>query len=61
VRLDGGVDPLGRPGIPSVPISWSAVRDAAAPNIVAMPCVYILERAVREVEAVAEQNVVDGA
>ena len=55
VRVAGGVDPLGRPGIPSVPISWSAVRDAHAPNIIAMPCGYTLERAVREVDAVAAQ------
>src|SRR5712692_11939031 len=55
VQVAGGVDPLGRPGIPSVPISWSAVRDAHAPNIIAMPCGYTLERAGREVEAVAAQ------
>ncbi len=55
VRLAGGDDPLGRPGIPSVPISWSVVRNAHAPNIIAMPCGYSLERAVREVEAIAAQ------
>ena len=55
VHLAGGVDPLGRPGIPSVPISWSTVRDAHIPNIIAMPCGYTLERAVREVEAIAAQ------
>jgi len=55
VQVAGGVDPLGRPGIPSVPIAWSAVRDAHAPNIIAMPCGYTLERAGREVEAVAAQ------
>lgn len=55
VRLAGGEDPLGRPGIPSVPISWAAVCDAHAPNIIAMPCGYSLERAAREVEAVAGQ------
>jgi iron complex transport system substrate-binding protein len=53
VRLAGGDDPLGRPGIPSVPISWTAVRDAHAPHIIAMPCGYNLERAVREVDAIA--------
>jgi iron complex transport system substrate-binding protein len=57
VQVAGGVDLLGRPGIPSVPISWPAVRDAHAPNIIAMPCGFTLERAVREVEAVAEQPV----
>jgi iron complex transport system substrate-binding protein len=55
VHVAGGVDPLGRPGIPSIPISWSAVRDAQAPNIIAMPCGYTLERAVCEVGAVAAQ------
>jgi iron complex transport system substrate-binding protein len=55
VRLAGGDDPLGRPGIPSVPIAWSAVRDARAPNIIAMPCGYTLERAVSEVDAIAAQ------
>lgn len=55
VRRAGGEDPLGRPGVPSTPIAWSAVRDAHAPNIIAMPCGYSLERAVREVEAVAAQ------
>jgi iron complex transport system substrate-binding protein len=55
VRLAGGDDPLGRPGIPSVPISWSAVRDAHAPNIIAMPCGYSLERAIKEVETIAAQ------
>ena len=56
VRLAGGHDPLGRPGIPSVPIAWSAVRDAHAPNIIAMPCGYSLERALREVEAIAART-----
>ncbi len=55
VRLAGGEDPLGRPGIPSIPIAWSEVRDVRAPNIIAMPCGYSLERAVREVEVVAAQ------
>jgi iron complex transport system substrate-binding protein len=55
VRLAGGEDLLGRPGIPSVPIAWSTVRDAHAPNIVAMPCGYDLERAIGEVEAAATQ------
>jgi iron complex transport system substrate-binding protein len=55
VQVAGGVDPLGRPGIPSVPISWSMVRDTNTPNIIAMPCGYTLERAVREVDVIAEQ------
>ena len=55
VSLAGGVDLLGRPGIPSVPLSWSAVRDANSPNIMAMPCGFTLERTMEELEAVARQ------
>jgi len=55
VRLAGGVDLLGRPAVPSVPISWSAVRDANAPVIVAMPCGFALERAVRELDALTAE------
>ncbi len=56
VQLAGGVDLLGRPGLPSVPMSWSSVKNANAPTIMAMPCGYTLERALREVEAVAQQT-----
>lgn len=57
VRLAGGMDLLGTPGLPSEPMQWAAVRDSQAPNIIAMPCGYSLARAVREVERLAHQPV----
>jgi len=53
VERAGGTDLLGRPGIPSVPIPWTDIEQARPPLVVAMPCGYDLQQAVRDVERVA--------
>lgn len=55
VNLAGGIDLLGTPGVPSVAISWSAVRDANSPLIMAMPCGFTLERTAKELDTIARQ------
>jgi iron complex transport system substrate-binding protein len=52
VTRAGGIDLLGRPGIPSVPIPWTDIEQAQSPLIIAMPCGYDLPRAIRDVERV---------
>ena len=44
VALAGGVDPLGRPGVPSHEVAWSQVVDARPDVIVLMPCGFGLGR-----------------
>jgi iron complex transport system substrate-binding protein len=44
VRIAGGVDVLGREGVPSVPIEWKDVIAARPEIIVLMSCGYNLER-----------------
>jgi iron complex transport system substrate-binding protein len=44
VRIAGGVDVLGREGVPSVPIRWQDVISARPEIIVLMSCGYNLER-----------------
>jgi iron complex transport system substrate-binding protein len=41
----GGVDLLGRAGVPSAAVQWSDIERANPPTIIAMPCGYDLERA----------------
>jgi iron complex transport system substrate-binding protein len=53
VERGGGIDLLGRPGIPSVPIPWTDIERARPPLVVAMPCGYDLQQAARDVERVA--------
>jgi iron complex transport system substrate-binding protein len=50
----GGRDLLGRPGVPSVPISWSDVAAARPQIVIAMPCGYDLDRAREDLAVVAE-------
>jgi iron complex transport system substrate-binding protein len=45
IERAGGVDLLGRPGIPSVAIPWRDIERAHPPTVIAMPCGYDLERA----------------
>lgn len=52
VQRAGGIDLLGRPGIPSIPVAWEAVRAAGPHVVVAMPCGYDLHRAALDVAAV---------
>jgi len=65
VTRAGGRDVLGRPGIPSVATTWRAVADARAEVVIAMPCGYTLERAIRDVDQIAEREewkqAIDGA
>ena len=44
VRIAGGVDVLGREGVPSVPIQWQDVISARPEIIVLMSCGYNLEK-----------------
>lgn len=44
VRIAGGVDVLGREGVPSVPIRWEDIISARPEIIVLMSCGYNLER-----------------
>jgi iron complex transport system substrate-binding protein len=48
VALAGGRDVLGRPGAPSYPTSWEAVREQVPELVVAAPCGFDHERAARE-------------
>lgn len=44
VRIAGGVDVLGREGVPSIPIRWQDIISARPEIIVLMSCGYNLER-----------------
>jgi iron complex transport system substrate-binding protein len=46
VALAGGLDPLGRPGVPSGQVSWPDVIDAQPDVLVLMPCGFGLERTI---------------
>jgi iron complex transport system substrate-binding protein len=48
VAVAGGVDVLGRPGLPAVPTTWEAVAAARPELIVLAPCGYDAERAASE-------------
>lgn len=49
VERAGGVDLLGRRGIPSIPTPWSDIERARPPVVIAMPCGYDLARAIEDV------------
>jgi CobQ/CobB/MinD/ParA family nucleotide binding protein len=51
-RAAGGMDLLGRHGIPSVRIPWPDIELARPPFVIAMPCGYDLFQAVRDLERV---------
>jgi len=44
VRLAGGIDVLGREGIPSVPVEWQAIMDARPEIVILMSCGYGAKR-----------------
>lgn len=48
IRLAGGIDGLGREGLPSTVIPWEAVVDNAPEVVVLMPCGYKTDRTVSE-------------
>lgn len=52
----GGIDLLGRPGIPSVAIPWSDIERAHPPTVIAMPCGYDLERAKADVDEMGKRD-----
>lgn len=53
IAIAGGLDPLGRPGVPSVKVEWARVVEARPEVLVLMPCGFDRERAIREAPAVA--------
>jgi len=44
VRLAGGIDPLGAPGVPSTDVPWERVLESQPDVMVLMPCGFGLER-----------------
>jgi iron complex transport system substrate-binding protein len=61
LRLAGVDDPLARPGRPSSPTTWEAVRDAAPDVLLVAPCGFDEARARREVERLADRVAATGA
>lgn len=61
LRLAGIDDPLARPGRPSSPTTWEAVRDAEPEVLLIAPCGFDEARARREVERLADQVAATGA
>lgn len=53
VERAGGLDLLGRPGIPSIPVSWSDIERVQPQLVVAMPCGYDLPRALDDIQQTA--------
>jgi iron complex transport system substrate-binding protein len=61
LRLAGIDDPLARPGRPSSPTTWEAVRAAEPEVLLVAPCGFDEARAGREVERVADRIATTGA
>lgn len=61
LRLAGVDDPLARPGRPSAPTTWDAVREARPEVLLVAPCGFDEPRARREVERLAEPVAATGA
>jgi iron complex transport system substrate-binding protein len=61
LRLAGIDDPLARPGRPSSPVTWEAVRDAAPDVVLIAPCGFDEATARREVERLADRIAATGA
>lgn len=53
IECAGGMDLLGRRGMPSVPVSWADVERACPAVVIAMPCGFDLDQAVRDMERIA--------
>jgi iron complex transport system substrate-binding protein len=49
IERAGGVDPLGKPGTPSVRVQWTDIERARPRTVIAMPCGYDLARAKADV------------
>ncbi|HEX4684000.1 MAG TPA: ABC transporter substrate-binding protein [Gemmatimonadaceae bacterium] len=56
IERAGGIDLLGRPGGRSIAVSWSAIEQAHAPTVIAMPCGYDLEHATAEVDEASKRD-----
>lgn len=61
LRLAGVEDPLARPGRPSSPTTWEAVREAAPDVLFLAPCGFDEAAARREVERLADRIAAVGA
>jgi iron complex transport system substrate-binding protein len=61
LSLAGIDDPLARPGVPSVAMTWERVRDARPDLLVLAPCGFDQARAEREAAAVQTQIAATGA
>jgi iron complex transport system substrate-binding protein len=61
LRLAGIDDPLARPGRPSVPTTWEAIRDAAPEVLLIAPCGFDEARARLETERLAGEIAATGA
>jgi iron complex transport system substrate-binding protein len=55
VALAGGVDPLGRAGVPSVKVEWARVVSARPDALVLMPCGFDRARTEREAGAITSR------
>ncbi len=55
VDAAGGIEVLGKPGVPSVTTSWQAVRDARPDIVVFAPCGFDEVRAAKEASAIAHE------
>ncbi|PHX93306.1 MAG: cobalamin-binding protein [Acidimicrobium sp.] len=55
VEAAGGIEVLGKPGVPSVTTSWQAVRDAQPDIVVFAPCGFDEARAAKEAAVLVNQ------
>ena len=55
VEAAGGIEVLGKPGVPSVTTSWQAVREAHPDIVVFAPCGFDEVRAAKEASALAHE------
>ncbi len=55
VEAAGGIEVLGKPGVPSVTTSWQAVREARPDIVVFAPCGFDEVRAAKESSALAHE------
>ena len=55
VEAAGGIEVLGKPGVPSVTTSWQRVRDAKPDIVVFAPCGFDEVRAAKEASVLAHE------
>ncbi len=55
VEAAGGIEVLGKPGVPSVTTTWQAVRDAQPEIVIFAPCGFDEVRAAKEAAALVDQ------